>query len=614
MATEKSDAALPLLKPIGAHNPAAHLNIKESIQVDRMLSKSFGLLFLGACMTFGAALCRAQEALPVSPSTNSVEALPWAQREALAREILASPLASGPAESTSLALVSYREAGAWAPFDAARATSLYRQSFLWARGANIKVQEPLETAILNELLFLSPSDVAELLPSAGTETRNRLFANLIIYWLYQGDNPKAIEAFDSAFAKGIFPKDGVTLALLTTLSARSSLENRTHVFSESIRYCRAHSDHYKALAFWTDRLYGQMPATLVNDAIHTVLVEAEMDDWQRPLGTASFGGGSRSLRFDAHYDFELFVVGPALQKVNPRKARELIGQHPAVADALKKYPNGWRSFAPSDFFFNFNLAPNHSWRTLNDPLNLVPQDLGPPLAEVSGGFDPYQPNGPEASVLAELKACSPDLPQRLAKLAPMVPVLRKVPFTCEGPSTGMWCSYEDTYPRAYLFQFIATGCIGEGNPAGARAALRDLDQILDQIPEDMRINYIALEADLYLHLGDQQAATEVVDEGFRLAAKDYNRDANSATLKEVPASLWDTAEIYRRMVTLGVYASLDRTREIVNEIPDASLRAIEEIMIARALLGVPMRHRIIVPGTGQVQADDGYTYASGFGE
>lgn len=137
-------------------------------------------------MTFGAALCRAQEALPVSPSTNSVEALPWAQREALAREILASPLASGPAESTSLALVSYREAGAWAPFDAARATSLYRQSFLWARGANIKVQEPLETAILNELLFLSPSDVAELLPSAGTETRNRLFANLIIYWLYQG--------------------------------------------------------------------------------------------------------------------------------------------------------------------------------------------------------------------------------------------------------------------------------------------------------------------------------------------------------------------------------------------------------------------------------------------
>lgn len=577
-----------------------------------MFSKNFGLLLIGAFMVFNAAICRGQNAPPASPSTNSVETLPRAQREALAQEILASPEASGPAESTSLALVSYREAGAWAPFDTARATSLYRQSFLWARGANIKVREPLETAILNELLFLSPSDVAGLLPDAGTETQNHVFANLIIYWLYQENYPKAIEAFDSAFARGVFPRDGVTLALLTTLSARSSLENRVHVFNEVIRYCQAHPNHYQSLASWIDRLYAQMPSPLVREAVHTVLVEAEIDQWQHPLGALSLGGGSNSLKFDSHYDFELFAVGPAFRKVDPKQAHELIGQHPGVADALKKYPHGMRSFAPSDFSFNYSVAPDHSWRTLNDPLNLMPQDSSPPLADVSGGFDLYQPDESETSVLNKLKSCPPELPQQLAKLAPIVPVQRKVPFTCEGPSTGMWCSYEDTYPRAYLFQFIAGGCIMAGNPAGARTALLALDQILNQIPEDMRINYIALEANLYLRLGDQQAAAGVVEEGFRLAAKAYDRDANSAALKEFPASLWDAAEIYRRMVTLGVYASLDRTRAVVNGIPDASLRALEEIVIARVLLGVPMRHSIMVSSTGLVQADDGYTYASSF--
>lgn len=590
-----------------------------------MLSKSLRLLFVGACTIASAALCGGQGPARVTPSTAAAEDLSWDRRVSIAREMLANAEHTGPADSTALALLSYRAAGAWAPFDAARATSLYRQSFLWARGANIKVQESLETAILNEMLVVSPCAVTGLVPDAGPETQNHLFANLIIYWLYQGDYPKAIAAFDSAITRGILPKDGVTLALLTTLSARSSVDDRTHVFREVIQYCRSHPNHYKALSSWVNRLSPQMPSGLIRDAIHTVLVEAEIDDWQHTSAAPSLGGGANSLRFDSPYDFELFMVGPALQKASPKEARELIGQHRDVADALKKYPNGMRSFAPADFFFNYSVTPNHTkpldldvWSNPSDPLNLSTQDLGlelnrpRPLAGFVGGDHWYQPNAREARVLDQLRSCPSEILERLAELAPTVPIQRKVPVSCEGPMSGMWCSYADTYPRVDLFESVAGECINVGNVAGSRAALHDLDDVLNEIPEQTRVDFIAEEADFYLRLGDSKAATDVVEEGFRLAAKVYDRDANSVALKEFPASLWDVAEIYRRMVTLGVYASLDRTRQTVNGIPDASLRAIEEIMVARALLGVPVRHGITVSVAGRVQADDGYTYANPF--
>lgn len=591
--------------------------------VNHVLSRSFRSLFLGVCVIFGAAVC-AQEAPPVNPSTGA-EDLPWAKRQALALEILASVQASGPSDSMALPLQLYRVAGAWAPFDASRAASLYREAFSFARGANIKVREPLETAILNELLPLSPSSVAELVPDAEAETQNRLFASLIIYWLYQGEYPKAIEAFDSAVARGILPKDGVTLALLTTLSTKSSVDDRAHVFGEVIRYCRPHPEHYDALASWVDRLYTQMPPGLVHDAVHTVLVEAEMDDWRHPWGGISLGGGSGSVKLHSHYDLELFRVGPALQKLGPNEFSELINRHREVADALNRFPNGFRSLAPNDYLFSYVVIPNHPkpadldvWSNPGDPLNLMPQDLGlelsrpRPLAGFIGGDYLYQPNGPEQRIVAQLRACPPDVLQRLAELAPTVPIQRKVPFSCEGPTTGVWCSYLDTYPRVDLFESVASGCINLGNAAGSQAALHDLDDILSQVPEQRRVDFIAQEADFYLHLGEGRAAADVVDEGFRLAANVYDRDAKSATLKGFPASLWDAAEIYRRMVTLGVYASLDRTREIVSGIPDASLRAMEEVMMARALLGVPVRRTIALSASGQVQADEGYSYAGPF--
>ena len=148
-------------------------------------------------------------------------------------------------DKTARAQLLYRAAGAWLALDAARAARLYRESFVTARGSSDTIRGPLEEAILNELLPLSPSDVLDLLPNAERMTQNHLYAGVIKYWLFQGNYPKAAGAFDSATANGIFPEEA-TVSLLASLPASSAAE-RTQVFKEAIEYCQRHPNREKPL-------------------------------------------------------------------------------------------------------------------------------------------------------------------------------------------------------------------------------------------------------------------------------------------------------------------------------------------------------------------------------
>ncbi len=47
------------------------------------------------------------------------------------------------------------------------------------------------------------------------------------------------------------------------------------------------------------------------------------------------------------------------------------------------------------------------------------------------------------------------------------------------------------------------------------------------------------------------------------------------------------------MISLGVNANFEQTRATVEAIPDPDLRELEQVMLARALLGIPVRRRIV---------------------
>jgi hypothetical protein len=569
--------------------------------------------------------------------TDQSGALTLPAREALARPLLLHAEAASGSDTTARALLLYRAAGAWLPLDAARAARLYRESFVAAHELSAQVREPFQEAVLNELLPLSPSDVLDLLPSAERMTQNHLYAGVIKYWLFQGDYGKAVGAYDSATANGVLPEEA-TVSLLASLPTNASSE-RTRVFTDAISYCQHHPNREAplgppraSLARLVARFYTQMPPTLVLQAIHTVLVQAEQEDWLHPVSEISMGPRENNMRFRSNYEQQLFAVAPALQELDGAQAGGLLAQHPEVAENLKRYPKGLASFAANDFSQNYAITPNHQkpmdlrlWSNSEDVLNLLPQDLGleftiprTMLPGVTGGYYISDQKGPEVSVVDQSKAHPSEFAQHL-ELARTVPILRKVPVSCSGPvvTEGVvkpeagetpGCSYRDEFPRADLIQFLAEGYKNLGHPEGARAALRDQMDLLEQMPAEGRVDYIAMAADLYLRLGDLDAAASVIQEGFKTARTIFEREMTSKNLEKCPKGFWSSAEIYQRMVTLGVNASLEGTRKAVAEIPDASLRELEQVMLARALLGVPLRRSIVQFANGSLLNAEGTTY------
>jgi hypothetical protein len=101
-----------------------------------------------------------------------------------------------------------------------------------------------------------------------------------------------------------------------------------------------------------------------------------------------------------------------------------------------------------------------------------------------------------------------------------------------------------------------------------------------------------------LRVEDEEHAQEVVKEGFTTANALLQHDLAAPDPKEVPKTVWDAAETYHRMITLGVNASFPSTEAMVQQIPDPVLREYEEVMVARALSGVPVRRHIVMYSSG----------------
>jgi hypothetical protein len=226
----------------------------------------------------------------------------------------------------------------------------------------------------------------------------------------------------------------------------------------------------------------------------------------------------------------------------------------------------------------------------------IPLDLQVGLG-VTGATVAYAaPGSPESTFLRTDNTCPPDVQQLLASID-AVPFSRRVPTTCGGPNGG-WCNYTDEFPRVEVLNKIAERCTYYPGRSEAFATLNAQVLLISQLPMDRRTDYLANAADLYLRLGDREAAASVVQTGFEVAASQFIEDSKSTVLKGLPKAVWPSAEMYRRMVSLGVNANFDKTRTVVEAISDPELRELERVMIARSLFGIPVRRAIIFYPTG----------------
>ena len=554
-----------------------------------------------------------------------------AEREKFARPLLlhAESLAADLSPSDQ-SLLLYRTAGAWLALDKARAVRLYREAFSYAlKFEPASLRSMVEEAILNELVPLSPPDVLDLLPKTEPKTQGKLYRAVINFSLMQADDATAMRTFDQACSHGYFSQHTVT-HLIAGLGESSMLvapfssveAERTHVFQIALKTYQT-LDASQVETWSASRLiarfHAQFPSEVVLPAIDIVLAQAAKKDKASPLGSASVGSGDHSLSYNARYDIELFAVAPALEGFEPARMKLLLTEHPQVAEYLKRFPGALPAFDVNDFYptsyplskfssdhvpiglqlYNSDIgAHSTGLRSMDMGLEFtISLNLNIGLGVTGSGVFYANPGSPESQLYEKAGGCPRNAADFLAQ-ASTVPLSHKAPTTCSGPLGGQWCSYEEESPRSRLLQAIAQDCVYARNYETAHAVLQEQMQLISQMEPDRQSGFLATVADLYLRLGDKENAAEVVKEGFVTAKNMLQRDLAAPRLKDVPKVVWQAAESYRRMITLGVNASLASTDAMVQKIPDPVLREYEEIMVARALLGVPVRRYLVMSPNG----------------
>jgi hypothetical protein len=548
-----------------------------------------------------------------------------ARREKIARPILlhAERFAASldPAEQS---LLLYRAAGAWLALDKAHAVRLYRDAFASAlKFEPVSFRQPVQKMILDDLLPLSPPDVLDLLPRTDSKMQESLYRAVVNFSLMQADYAGAVHAFDQACALGYFNQYPATHlianfgdsgALVAPYSSTQAL--RIHIFNTAMQtYARQDTSETE---WWTAsriiaRFQTDFPSEVVLPAIDIVLDQAAKKDKAKPLSGVQFQSYGNDISGDSRYDLELFVVAPALQRFDPERATSLLAAHPKVAEYLKRFPKGLLSFdlresyptsyrlkGPTSEQVPMGLQLYTSEKGARSeglsPLDMgleftIPMDLNIGLGVTGSGVFFADPSSPESELYKKVQGCPSDVDDFL-KLVGSVPLSRKVPampIQYSGPMGAQTSGYQDEFPRVQLLQGIAQGCYSLRIKTTAQTILHEELKLVSQMEPEQQTEYLATAADLYLRLDDRESAAKVVSEGFANANAELQHGLAALGLKDVPRALWPAAETYRRMITLGVNASISSTQAMVAQITDPSLREYEEIMVARALLGVPIR-------------------------
>jgi hypothetical protein len=545
---------------------------------------------------------------PKKPA-NDRTILTISQRRALARPILLhAESVSSAYDPTAKATLLYRAAGAWFELDPSHATSLYVESFEAARDSDPRFRADIETQILNELMSISPVKVLDLLKDADPRTQGKVYRSLMDLAFVGRDNGLAIR-----------------------------------VFARAIQYYKAHPDTARfhwGLANLIAGSYEQLPSDLVLRAIDVVLVQGEELEKQEPGLRFSMNGAKLPSGFEFHsnFDFQLFAVIPVMRRLDPSRAAALLSQHSEVDANIKQFPEGLRSLDELGIGFSeaegggpdvrvaHHLEPEglQGYDSVDKaPKTLAAQDLGlefttprdlnslpvtgflRSVSDIGGMVRSYvnvtqQNEVRDPSLMEEEVAlfdpagsCPADISHLLAGVNSS-PITRKLCVEGGGPLGHGWCSHSiDMFPRASLLQAVAERCAYYRNPEAARQALRDQLAVIDQIPETDRLEYLLVVADLYLRLGDRPAAADAVAGGFAAAQAVYARDSGAASLENVPRLVWASAEAYRRVITLGVNADRIAMRTAIDQIPNPVLAELERVMMARSLLGVPVREYLI---------------------
>jgi hypothetical protein len=462
-------------------------------------------------------------------------------------------------------------AEAFAASDPAKARGLLQDAF----SASLAIQddpfakENLQLDIFRALLPISLSDVEERLVQAEPRPRRQSSDIIIARYIEKKQFDKAFDLVQLVTSLDEFPYLAAG-RLLDALPAEMNAEKQT-LFGSAVASYRAH-EHKGAfgtvgessLTGLVVRFGDSMPPKLALEAIDEILSQARKNE---DKFSVTVGGEGGSATFNSNYEYQLFSLLPLLRKLDESGANRLIEENAALKPAMQQFPDGMNSVSPK-------------------PAATPGQDATPPRRGTSYSVSD---NGNKASSEETMRQEMQRRSDLILKQAESDPTQAIAQASALPLTIASWMQS----PRANTLESIARMTMKK-QPASARLALADLRKAVTDLPLRDQFKYISSAADIYLQMDDKDKAEDVVSDGLGVAARLLDHDINPDDPNKSLKAWWPSTDAYRRLVEIETKISHPATAKLLQEIKDPDVRALESIMFARALLGLPMKRVTVV--------------------
>jgi tetratricopeptide (TPR) repeat protein len=468
--------------------------------------------------------------------------------------------------------------------DAARARSLLGDAFR----ASLEIQDDdytksrVQEEVFRTLLPLSQEDVEELLPQAEMNVRKPITDIIVGRYAEKKQFDKALELVNQIAALDEFPYGSAT-RLMDAMPQEMAAEKQT-LFTQAVASYRDHE--HRKITIGPDTMTGMiirvapsMPPKLVLQGVDEILSQTKTlaQDQDTAISVAGDGG---SASFTSAYQFELFALLPILQQLDADRAQHLLEENQSLQSQLQQYPQGVNSLIPPPPPGGEarGRSSTHISTSNRKSGTSVPQ--APTTS--SNAVRDYQMRDAEARVASIAKEAESDPVQAMAHSMTL-------PLQLDSGNIRS--------PRAEALESIARAN-AKKNPGAAGAALAELRKVIVDLPPRYQARYLYGAGDLYLQMDDKDKADKVVSEGFKVAEKLLDTDANPDSPNQALKAWWPSADAYRRFVELEVKISPPATLNLLKEIKDPEIRTTQSIMFARVLLSLPRQQFAVVEKRG----------------
>lgn len=403
------------------------------------------------------------------------------------------------------------------------------------------MQEFLQQRILDEMIKNGRSKRAEdLLPNAEPSVGAHISSKLIVEYTTKKNFQHAEQLLRGFAGSKDYPYDAAT-TLLAALPPEQS-GDRLIVFNEALTNFEQNGtipgSRTADFATLIEQIWRQLPPPLVLEAIDKVLEEAK--DQPDKLITATFN--NQLLTMNSSYELRLFQLLPILQELDKSRADTLLQEAAELKPKLQRYPQGQASLASEG---------GHVY--------ITDDESAPEVVQVAGEVDDQSRERIE-------KEFETDPDRALADAL-------RLPLGSE----------DSISPRLVAIWWIAAANT-KSNPRVSRMALDEIAKLDEQMGASQVWVFSGL-AEIYLQLGDKNAAAKSIRASLKIAQKVYAWDTDSDDPNQAFKAMWPSTILWQNLLGTADKISPDLAEEVLNDIPDPEITAVVKVQRGGILLG-----------------------------